>query len=146
MVSPNKPENVLPADLIKEFIESLDISGKRVERIYSLFDPAGYSTEKNLEEFLILNRELLSGLNSRRSEMEIIATLLILTRKECKKTDLIYGANLSGKQLKNYLSYLLGNDFLKEKNHKNQILYRSTAKANVFLYHWIKIIELFTES
>ena len=54
-----------------------------------------------------------NGVNSRRSSMEVIADILRLG--EAGKTEIMYSANLSFRQLQKYLSYLVKEGFLEAK-------------------------------
>ena len=53
-------------------------------------------------------------LNSRRSEIEIIRDILVLSQAGAKKTEIMYQVNLSFFQLNNYLKYLLENELLQK--------------------------------
>ena len=54
-----------------------------------------------------------------RSQWDIMATILRLAETPLSKTRIMYGANLSFKQLERYLGFLLDNRFLavKEERH-----------------------------
>jgi predicted transcriptional regulator len=86
----------------------------------------------------------LSGLNTRRSEMSILANILRTAREGAKKTKILYEVNLSGRQLKNYLNYLVNSGCLEEKPApKKGNLYVTTKKGRVFLTYWTRILSLF---
>lgn len=72
------------------------------------------------------------GLNNRRSEMEIIATILDIAKQEVKKTKILYKANLSYVQLKNYVSFLLEKGLLENIGN----MYSTTKKGRLFLITW----------
>ena len=72
------------------------------------------------------------GLNNRRSEMEIIATILDITKQGVKKTKILYKANLSYVQLKNYVSFLLEKGLLENIGN----MYSTTKKGRLFLITW----------
>jgi len=84
----------------------------------------------------------------RRSEIEIIAEILMLSEKGIRKTEILYQANLSYKQLSSYLSILLEKDFLKEnklQNHNSNgtyMLYSRTEKGHELLTKINKILSL----
>jgi predicted transcriptional regulator len=85
----------------------------------------------------------LSGLNTRRSEMSILAVILRTAMDGAKKTKILYEANLSGRQLKNYLNYLLSAGCLEEKPApKKGSLFFATTKGKVFLTYWTSILSL----
>jgi len=75
--------------------------------------------------------------NNRRSEIEIISKILILSKDGAKKTDLLYQGNLSYTQLKKYLSFLLERHLLEERIVKNNgssgKCYKPTEKGLNFL-------------
>ena len=83
-------------------------------------------------------------INNRRSELEILADILRLTKEGVKKTQILYQVNLSYSQLKNYLSFLKEKNFLEEiEIEENQgKIYRINDKGlkllenieNVFSY------------
>ena len=54
-------------------------------------------------------------LNNRRSEIEIIRDILVLSQSGAKKTEIMYQVNLSYFQLNNYLESLLNIDLLTER-------------------------------
>ena len=72
------------------------------------------------------------GLNNRRSEMEIIATILDMAKQGVKKTNILYKANLSYVQLKNYVSFLLEKGLLENIGN----MYSTTKKGRLFLITW----------
>jgi predicted transcriptional regulator len=99
-------------------------------------------TQTQLER-VSLERSFLSGLNNRRSETEILAFILKIAKGGAKKTKILYQANLSGRQLKNYMNFMLETGFLKEKTiPKKGSLFNTTEKGKTFLFHWMKILNL----
>jgi predicted transcriptional regulator len=72
------------------------------------------------------------GLNKRRSEMEIIATILDIAGQGIYKTNILYKANLSYTQLKNYVAFLLEKGLLEHIGNK----YSTTNKGRLFLITW----------
>lgn len=85
--------------------------------------------------------------NNRRSELEIMSRILMLSKKGAKKTELLYQGNLSYSQLTNYLSYLLERNLLEENNIKNNgkssISYKPTEKGLFFLIDAHKVMTYF---
>ena len=69
------------------------------------------------------------GVNSRRSEIEIVRDILTLTKKGAKKTQILYQTNLSYTQLKDYLSFLLEKEFVAMHENNSSIMYRVTEKG-----------------
>ena len=82
--------------------------------------------------------------NNRRSELEIISTILMLSKKGAKKTELLYQGNLSYTQLASYLSYLLERNLLEENiirnNGNSSIFYKPTEKGLFFLIDAHKVM------
>ena len=74
--------------------------------------------------------------------MELLAFILKAARKGVNKTEILYKANLSGRQLKKYLLFLSNAGFLKEDNRKKRSLYKTSSKGSLFLYHWVRILQL----
>jgi predicted transcriptional regulator len=125
------PENLDP-DRLKRAFKMMD-SGliEEFDNSMKLMDSAGL---ENID---------LSGLNTRRSEMSILAFILRSAREGAKKTKILYEANLSGRQLKNYLNYLLTAGCLEEKPApKKGNLFFTTKKGKVFLTYWTRILSL----
>ncbi len=65
----------------------------------------------------------------KRSDIDIIASILGEARKGARKTRVMYRCNLSHRQLHVYLKLLLGMEFL--ESHSN--VYKTTAKGLKFL-------------
>lgn len=88
--------------------------------------------------------------NTRRSEIEIIAEILALSQDGARKTEVLYQANLSYKQLSNYLLALVKRDLLEEKVLQNyngtnrHKIYKTTNRGNELLTN-INIISSFFE-
>ncbi|MEE8402361.1 MAG: winged helix-turn-helix domain-containing protein [Candidatus Hydrothermarchaeaceae archaeon] len=72
------------------------------------------------------------GLNNRRSEMEIVANILDIARQGVNKTKILYKANLSYIQLKNYVGFLLEKGLLERIGRT----YSTTKKGTLFLITW----------
>ncbi len=71
------------------------------------------------------------GPNSKRNELFIIKEILSLERMG--KSDMMYGANISYRQLKKYLPFLLEKGFLEAVNNKRNTSFRITEKGKRFL-------------
>ena len=84
--------------------------------------------------------------NRRRSELDIIVDILNLSKDGTNKTSILYKTNLSYSQLKNYLSFLIDKDILKEisvtQNGKDFIHYKTTSKGLNLLERSEEIIKL----
>ncbi len=93
-----------------------------------------------------LEKKLLGDLNNRRSEFQIIASILRLARKGINKTKILYDVNMSYTQLKIYLPFLTSAGFLSmEKTGKKRGIFRTTPKGNLFLYYWAKMLQLISK-
>lgn len=74
--------------------------------------------------------------NTHRGRLDIIADILQASHKGTKKTYLMYRCNLSFRQLKYYLDFLLRKDFLwtvDEDGDPNPGLFKITDKGKRFL-------------
>jgi predicted transcriptional regulator len=136
---------------VQEFIGQLDSPwDTRIEKLKYIFDLLDnqlveeYEKELKWVEEADLESNCISGLNNRRSELEILSFILKISRAGANKTKILYRANLSYSQLRNYLGFLKDGDFLKEEGKsKRRKQYITTPKGDLFLYHWSKILNLF---
>lgn len=75
--------------------------------------------------------------NKRRSELDIISDIIMLSRNGAKKTEILYQGNLSYSQLQSYLIFLVEKNILEEqivKKDKSQFkIYKSTKKGDNLL-------------
>ena len=71
--------------------------------------------------------------NNRRSELDIIAEILKLSKKGTKKTNILYKGNLSYTQIQSYLPFLIEKEILEEclveEKEKSYTYYRITPKG-----------------
>jgi len=77
-----------------------------------------------------------SRLVGKRSDIDIMASILNEANKGAKKTRIMYRCNLSHRQLEVYLELLLGMDFLVSRSDKESSkldLFETTAKGLKFL-------------
>jgi len=65
----------------------------------------------------------------RRNGYDIIAEILGIAKYGQKKTQIMYGANLSFRQLEEYLSLLLGASLLEKSNNPTKNMYKTTKKG-----------------
>ncbi len=72
-----------------------------------------------------------------RSRIEIMATILEKAAQGAKKTQMMYGANLSFYQIETYIKYMVKMDFLSFS--KESRLYWTTGKGKEFLKSYGKI-------
>ena len=70
---------------------------------------------------------------NRRSELDIIAKILTLSKKGAKKTNILYKCNLSYTQIQDYLPFLIDKEVLEEclikKKGRNHKYYKTTTKG-----------------
>ena len=68
--------------------------------------------------------------NQRRSDIEIIAEMLKVGEDGAGKTRIMYGANMSYRQIQKYLGYLVGQGFVDKMSIGNpSVNYRITDKG-----------------
>ena len=89
-------------------------------------------------------------LNNRRSEIEIIRDILILSQNGAKKTEIMYQVNLSYFQLNSYLSNLMKHNVIVEKptpinGNGLGIVYLTTDKGKDLLTDISKTLRHFEE-
>jgi|GEM_PF-839752 len=148
--SESTPQPETNADL-KSLVGSLpvpdDMDQDKLKRALDLIDEGfieEYEKSLNTLSRADLKGVDLSGLNTRRSEMSILAFILKSTSDGAKKTKILYEANLSGRQLKNYLTFLINSGCIEERPGKKKgTLFYTTARGKVFLTYWTKILSLF---
>ncbi len=86
---------------------------------------------------VVLDKRRMAGFN-RRSEIEVIASILDIARSSIKKTKIMYQANLSYTQLQKYLAFLTNIEFLAVDGRA----YRTTKRGEEFLFYWTKMLAL----
>ena len=82
--------------------------------------------------------------SERRTKLAIFSDILrVLQRNNgvAKPTHILYGANLSHKRMKQYLSEMLEKEFVQEASAKGKKVYRITKKGQEFLMQAKKIKE-----
>jgi predicted transcriptional regulator len=79
--------------------------------------------------------------SSKRSDIDIIADILIEAKEETLKTHIMYRCNLSHRQLKIYLNFLLKIGLLKSHSNEedNARSYEITSKGSKFLKTYSKL-------
>lgn len=82
-----------------------------------------------------------STFQRKRSEIDIIADILKEAQKVKRKTRIMYNCNLSYKQLKLYIIFLLKIELLDShfENRSNKISFRITSKGLKFLSAYSKL-------
>jgi len=73
----------------------------------------------------------------RRTKIDIIAKILELTKARCRKTKIMYHANLSHELLVYYLNYLCEKGLI-DYNHE-QSCYEIKEKGLIFLQHYYEL-------
>jgi predicted transcriptional regulator len=146
LVSLESPKRV---EMVKEFLTHLEdtknLNAEKLNHVFNMIDDQLTADSKGFGglDKVDLERSALAGLNNRRSEMEILAFMLKSARNGVIKTAILYSANLSGRQLKKYLTFLTNAGFLQEEAKKKRgALFTTTSKGSLFLYHWIKMLNL----
>lgn len=82
-------------------------------------------------------------LNARRTEIEVLASILDVARYGVNKTKILYKANLSYTQLRNYLLFLGEKGLLRvNKKANGGSTYLTTPKGLLFLSTWGRIVPL----
>jgi predicted transcriptional regulator len=74
--------------------------------------------------------------NNHRGRLDIIADILDASCGGVKKTFLMYRCNLSFKQLKYYLGFMIKNEFLQQttvNGYSNRSLFKVTDKGKEFM-------------
>ena len=83
---------------------------------------------------------MINELSKRRSNVEVVADILRLG--EAGKTEVLYGANLSHRQLEKYLSFLLNEGFLeKVAALTTGMKYRTTSRGTQLLENIDAVID-----
>ncbi len=81
------------------------------------------------------------AMNNRRSNIEVIADILRLG--EAGKTEIMYGANMSYRQLQKYLGFLTQHGFIELVKVGNPVItYRMTKKGLRLLKNIDSILEM----
>ncbi len=82
------------------------------------------------------------GIVMHRSQMDIIADILRVSRGGARKTHIIYRCNLSPRQLEAYLDFLTNNGLLREISKLRNSIFETTDKGTAFLqaYNGLKIL------
>ena len=77
-----------------------------------------------------------------RDKLYIIAEILEITKDGSLKTQVMYRANLSFTQMKEYLDFLLRIDLVKKVEVRGKDVYQATEKGLDFLQRYHEIREL----
>ena len=83
--------------------------------------------------------------SQKRSEVDIMASILNEARKSTGKTRIMYRCNLSHRQLQVYLTFLLDMKLLRsvtEQENRKTNFYETTTKGRDFLDAYCKLKEL----
>ena len=78
----------------------------------------------------------------RRDRLYIMAQILEITKDGSLKTQIMYKANLSFSQLKEYLSLLIEMKLLETTVNANKTVYRMTRKGSEYLRNYKQITDL----
>lgn len=85
-------------------------------------------------------------MKKRRADLDIYATILkaIVERRGISKTHIMYRANISFRQLQNYLALLLKLELAREVEREDRMTYEVTDKGKQLLEYYEKVKELMT--
>ena len=85
-------------------------------------------------------------MRKRRTDLDICATILkaVAERHGISKTHIMYLANISFRQLQNYLALLLKLELAREVEREDKMSYEITDKGKLFLEYYGKVRELMT--
>ncbi len=86
--------------------------------------------------------DLVETSRKRRDRLYIIAEILLIAKEGSLKTQIMYRANLSFAQLKEYLSFLLRMELLKRNTDNKKTIYKTTAKGIKYLENYEEISNL----
>ena len=78
--------------------------------------------------------------------MDIIATILSITKEGTVKTQIMYKANLSFKQLNKYVNFISRRKLISAHESSHGVLYKTTVKGHKFLQDYKKIKEVLSET
>ena len=78
--------------------------------------------------------------------MDIIAAILSVAKDGAGKTQIMYRANLSFKQLQKYMDLLMMKNLLNSFEGNHGTIYETTSRGSEFLHDYRKIKELLSES
>lgn len=119
---------ISPEDM-DEFKQLLDWLDEETIRLHA--------TELERLRKITLDKSGIPGFN-RRSEIEVIASILDIARESIRKTNIMREAKLSYTQLQKYLAFLTQINFLAMEGRA----YRLTNRGETFLFHWSRMIDL----
>jgi predicted transcriptional regulator len=133
----------------KEIKENLDngFSPKDLGKINLLLD---LIDDELVEEYnkgygrvreVVLPR-LENSFNRRRSEIEVLASILEVAQKGGNKTKILHKSNLSYTQLKKYLQFMVEKGLMEVGERGRGNIYTTTVKGLLFLTAWKRMITL----
>lgn len=94
------------------------------------------------EERSIAPTELRAVKNRNRGRLEIMYSIIDITRSEVGKTRIMYGAVLSYEQLSRYLPELHALGLIEEASSSRNTTYRATEKGRAFLQQYDRLAEI----
>lgn len=131
----------------KEIVKNLDhgFSPRDESKINLLLDLIDDEMAEEYDKGMKRTREVVlsrwngNSFNQRRSEIEVLASMLDVARGGVNKTKILYKANLSYSQLVNYLRFLMEKGLMDVVELKRgRDTYTTTAKGFLFLTAWQK--------
>ncbi len=103
-------------------------------------DSVVYTAFKGSE--VVIERDPESDFNSRRSCVELVASILRISIDGVSQTVIQYHANLSYSAVKSYLDFLVSRGFVEVENGDEGRVYKTSVKGLVLLYHWRRLVVL----
>ena len=84
-------------------------------------------------------------INKNRTQFDIMAEMLSISRDAACKTHILYNANLSFRNLEKYLEVLKRRGFLEIEKKGQKELYRTTQRGLDYLANYSKLVSLVSE-
>ncbi len=83
-----------------------------------------------------------NNLGSNRSRFEIISEILTIAKENwIGITQILYGAQLSFRQVKRYIEFLLGKELLRASETDRKIRYKTSSRGIKFLKNYEKTLK-----
>jgi predicted transcriptional regulator len=108
-----------------------------------------YSQKTESEVPTVLNREYKPEprvpemlKSKRRDKLYIIVEILEISKEEVLKTQIMYRANLSFRQLNGYLGFMLKNELLEKSLFNDKEIYKVTNRGLKFLQSYHETVQL----
>jgi predicted transcriptional regulator len=93
-----------------------------------------------------MTSELIDSAPKRRDKLIIMAEIVGIAKKGTTKTHIMFKANLSFSQLKQYLSLLTNTGLLEKISINGRVIFQATAKGLEFMEKQQQVIDLLNDS